>query len=827
MTINPFQVKKVLEAEKKEALVEFLGSQNTDIQGLTHRLSDIVDKHIQNFADEYLGDFKDKVALVYTGSNGRREVCPYSDLDIFLLLEDSIFDGSRLPDDLAEPFGQLSMALSDTRLLQDGLKPRNVEHCIEGIQDDQEIWTQFIDRRKAWGSDSLYQRLNNQIAQINDDLRPDFIQAKFDEYDTRFKKPSNARFSTTDNGMDAGRYAVIEPNVKDGYGGLRAIQTARWVSQEQCGPDGCDLINRDVVTQDDEDAAKEAYNFVLTVRCHLHDIANKEDDVLRAHYQPEIASRMGYESVESFMKDYIAATRESAYFAKMVCADVAEQLNIKAPGDTSENKIMFKGEKFENPMQVLELLKQYAETGLSLHHKTMNAIRKSTDLFTDDFVQNPAANRVLLDILSHENGKRTIFRMKNLGVLGKMIPEFDKVKDLALFDPYHAYTVDDHSIVAIANISAIAKKEHEERSPVSTEIAQSLTQEDREVLAVSLLLHDVRKADQPDDVKSYNRGLAQRVSKRMGLENSALDMTVWLTENHMLLKDTARFRDIEDPKTIKYLSSQIPTIKHLDLLRVMSLADSLALGNGRLSSHATYRVDTIYEKTKAMMSGLSPHYNHQSLQLPADYKADEPYVSIIPNQAIGADILTVIAPDKPFLLENIMVALEKTSGDVLNARITTLEDDCGSAMNVFMLQNSRREMHTENELQSVKRAVLDAVKSSERLKPTSSPKDKILKNPANAVFTVPPQIEFTNSLSSTNTSIKITANEQPYLLHRITSAFNESHLNTRHASSVKKGPERVHVIEVCSEEGGQIPPSKQKVLHDILMGSIFGVDEPS
>ena len=819
MALNPFDIKKTMIGQKEEALAQFK-SGDIDVQTLTHTFSDIVDEHVAMFADEYLGEFKDKIALVYTGSNGRRETCPHSDLDVFMLLEDDFFDGKALPEDIHESYSKFLNALTDIRLLDDGLKPRNVQNCEEEILNDQEVWTQMIDRRLAWGSEDLYARMDGKVAQIDDSLRPNFIQDKFDEYDQRVKKPKNAPYSTVNQGVDlGGRYAVVEPNVKDGYGGLRAIQTARWVESEHAGA-GADhgVMGNGVTTQDDENAAQQAYNFILSTRCHLHDIAGKEDDILRAHYQPELVSRMGYDDVESFMKDYIAATQESAHYAKMVCADVAEQLGIKPPGDISDTKINFKNGEVTHPAQILELFKQHAQTGHSLHHGAMHAVRQNTDLLNDDFIQDPDANRMMLDILSHDSAARTLHRMNNLGVLGKFVPEFDPVVHLTQFDPYHAYTVDDHTIVAIGNIASLVKQEHAELSPVASEIAEELTQSDREILSVALLLHDVHKSESPDNMKDYNRDLVERVGKRLGLEGDALNTAAWLAENHLLLKHTSRYHDIEAPETIEDFVSKLPDVKHLDLLRVMTFADTLALGPGRLSPHAAYRSDSLYERAHANITGLSSHYNQQAFVLPDDYEQGKPYVSIRPNQAINADVLTVITQNKPYLLENIMAALEKTSGTVLNARVRTIANGSDRAMNSFVIQNNQGGMHFEGQIKTIQAAVLDAVALDERIEPSStSIKSKLIKNPQNNVFSVAPTIEFTNALSDSSTTIQITARDRPNLLYDITSAFNDLELNLCHASIMTKGHRAVNVFEVHTDDGSQVSPDEQEAIHDALM----------
>ncbi len=830
MSINPIEIKKQMKEFRAETL-EFFRTSDINAPELIKRLGDNVHNNVEALAQEHLGDFQDQIAMVYTGANGREEVCPYSDLDVFLLVEDQLFDGKKIPEDqdkFAEAFQGFYYGLMDAGFDISSVVLRTPEHCAEDIAADQETWTQLIDRRKGWGSDELYEKLAERFTQIDDETRKTFMQSKFDEYDERLSRHDKEEHATAERGVTSmGRFTVIEPNVKNGYGGLRGYQTAHWVSEEQCGIGGCDLVGRGIVTEEDSNAAKEAYDFLLAIRCHTHDIAGKEDDTLYSHIQPELAKRMGYDDVTPFMRDYFSATREIAHYAKMVCSDVADQIGIKPPGSSTDEQIQLRSKDLSDPMQILEAFKEHVETGNSLHHITMQEIRKNLDMITDEFIQDPQANRVMLDILSHENAERTLRRMNTLGVLPKFIPEFEKTQALIQFDPHHAYTVDDHTIVGIGNITALARQEHVDLSPVASRLAQDLTKEDREVIAVALLLHDVHKGDNADNMKAYNRDLVESVGARLGLEGEALEQAQWLAENHLLFKHTARYQDIEDPETIHNFVSNIPDVKHLNLLRVMTMADTLALGPGRLSPHAAFRAESVYEKSHQVMNGLSGQYNRKSFQLPDDYEDGAPYISIVPNDAVKADILTVITEDKPYLIENIMATLETYSSSVLNARVSTIPDDSGRVANTFVIQTgAARGMHSDRQREALHKALTEATQKDERieLEPISAKQDTA-RNPQNMVFSVEPDIEFSNALSDSNTIVKVTARDRPHLLHSISTVFNDMDIRLEHASITTQGHKAVNVFRVHTADGGQISTNDQEDLYDAIMEQISEEEE--
>lgn len=822
--INPIELKKVMAADK-ESIMDRFRAGGVDGVTLTRELSALVDSNITKLADDILGDYKDKAALVFTGANGREEICPYSDLDVFLLVDDSLFDGQKIPDDqqdFAEKFGQMYYALMDARFDISSLVMRTPEHCTEDVLADQETWTQILDRRHAWGSEKLYDTMERGLDTIGDDKRQAFIQNKFDEYDKRLSKQDQETKSTAEGGLKyGGRFAIVEPDVKNGYGGLRGYQTAQWVSQEQCGVDGCDLEGRGIITVEDEKAAQDAYDFLMTARCHLHDIAGKEDDTLYSHIQPEMAQRMGYDRVEDFMKDVFKATHEISHHAKMICSDVAEQLNIRPPGADDCDLVRLHDDKITHPMQILEAFKTRVENDLALHHTTMQEIRKSGDLITDDFINDPAANRVMLDILSHENAEETLIRMNRTDVLPRFIPELAPIQRLVQFDPYHAFTVDDHTLAAIGNISAIARQEHVNLSPVASQIAQDLTQEDREILSVALLLHDVHKADQPENMKRYNRDLVGTVGARLGLEGDALETAQWLAANHFLLKHTARYQDIEDPATIENFTGQIPDLKHLDLLRLMTISDTLALGPGRLEPHAAFRADSIYDKAKTQMMGLADQFNKKAFTLPDDYIDSEPYIRVEPNTHLGADILTVITPDKPFLMENITAAIVGEESSILNARVKTVPNGNVRAVNTFIIQNNQGQQHSERQVEKLRETLTQAITLDGRMDaPAIKTSNDPSKNPKNKVFEVDPTVEFSNALSDDNTTVRITARDGAALLHTLTTVFNDMDLALDHASITKQGHRAVNVFQLSNRDGGQISPTSQIALREAIMEHI-------
>lgn len=817
--MNPIELGKDIKAQK-DALLTDLREGRIERPDLTRALNDMTDNSVQGLASHFLGDYADKVALVFTGANGRMELSPHSDLDVFLLVDPSLFDGKKIPDD-QEAFSGLSMAMMDAKLGIRSLVLRTPDHCVEDVIADQETWTQLIDRRFGWGSRSLYEDMAEKLGHIDQDKRKAFIVAKFEEYDKRLAHFDDVEHSRFEGGKTSGgRYAVIEPNVKTGYGALRGFQTAQWVSKTQCGIEGCDIEGRGLIDAEDVTAAQEAYEFIFDIRAHLHDISGREDDILYSSAQPEITKRLGYQDVTRFMRDYFQATRAISYYAKMVCSDVADQLDIRAPGTISDKVLDFDG-ALKNPIQIMEIYKRRVELSESLSHHAVYAVRHGVDMMDEDFVQSPEANALMLDILAHPNAADTLMQMNKHGVLTRMIPELAPIRDLIQFDPYHAYTVDQHTINGIGNLHDIIAQKHADLSPAASDIAQGLSVDDRKVLAVALLLHDVHKGSDASDMKAFNKELVEHVGARLGLQGEHLDRASWLAQNHLLLKHTSRYEDIDDPQSIERFAEKIPDLKHLELLRVMTISDTLALGPGRLSPHAAFRADTIYERARQSISGLTGQYNRQALQLPADYEDGKPYIRLAPNKNAGVDVLTVITPDKPYLLENLTAALDRSSTQVLNARISTIENGHARAVNRFIVQNSVGSMHTERQSAALIKILTDAVTQEDRMKiaPVAAFNDPS-RNPQNHVFEVQPHVEFSNALSDHETSMRVTARARPHLLHALTSVINDMDLNLTYASITARGHQAVDVFKIQTRDGFQISRSVQNAVRKAVMEQI-------
>ncbi len=839
MVVDPIQYSIQIKDElclAKEELMKPFRKGKVDVTELMANISEIVDEATDKIAETFLEKYKDKVCVVYTGANGREEASPHSDVDVFLLIDNSLFDGVQVPEgqeEFEEAYTTFVRAMGDA--LDASISIRTVDlsarDSINEIKKDgkTETWTQQIDRREGWGSGSLFAKMDNRLKAIKSVDRLAFIQGTFDRYDKSLQNKEGQDSSTAEKGFDGSRYTVIEPNVKGGYGSLRGYQTAKWILEESRGHN---LARCKIIKKTDDMRAGKAYKFLQTTRAHLHDITGNKTDKLYTRLQPELAKCMGYvdekgePDITALMKDFFTATRIISNYARIVCSDVAEKLNIKPPGASSEKTINFEDGKIKEPIDIMRLFLESTQTDHTLHYSAMYAIEKNVDIITDKFVQNPEANRIMMEILSHDNAEETLMYMNKLGALTKFIPELDGTRELMEFDPHHAYTVDDHMIVGIGNIADLINQKYIERSPTTSGIASNLTVEDRKILSIVLLLHGVYKAekskdDKDFDVKAFNQELLQSVGTRLGLEGEDMEIAAWLMENRLLLKHTARYTDIEELEDITNFAEGMPSAKHLDLLRVLTFADSRALGPGRPSAHSSSRADEIYKRSHKVLSGLTLKFNHSAYQLPADYEDNnKPYIRIVRNEAIKADVLTVITPDKPYLIENISAAILKEGCKILNARVTTVPNGSIRANNTFVIQNSVGGMLEEWDLRDLEQTLLEDIQCDDRV--------KVPKNPTKTgdeLFPTAPTVEFSNEISNDKTVVHIVAANRPGLFHILTVAFNDMDLNFVHGNITTQGPQTTIASQVHKRDGGQVSEEELEVLKGIIMAEIGG-EEP-
>ena len=551
---------------------------------------------------------QERIALIAVGGYGRGEMAPQSDVDLLFLTPYKITPW-------AESVIESTLYILWDLRLKVGYSSRTIQDCIRLGGEDFTIRTAMLEQRYLIGDLALAQKLDRQLW---DDLfsgsSREFIEAKLEERDERHNKQGGQRY-------------VVEPNVKEGKGGLRDLQSLFWIAKYVHGVHNVsDLVDVGVFTEEDFATFEAAESFLWAVRGHLHLIANRPMEQLTFDLQVDVATQMGYidtrgrRGVEIFMQDFfrhatavgdltrIFLTKLEAMHAKS--APLLERIFRRRPrmkpgyivvhgrlsiADPDE----FMGDK----LNILRLFEEALRTGMLIHPDAMLLIKANLHLIDDAMRNVPEARRIFLDLmLKHGNPERALRRMNELGVLSAFIPEFEPIVAMMQFNMYHHYTVDEHTIQCIRNLFEIESGDLEEELPISTEI---LTKDiNRKVLYVAMLLHDIGKG-RPEDHSILGAQIARKVAPRLGLSKVESETVEWLVRYHLLMSDMAQKRDIADPRTVRDFAKAVQNIKRLDLLTVLTVCDIRGVGPDTWNNWKAALIRALYRQTRhALENGL-------------------------------------------------------------------------------------------------------------------------------------------------------------------------------------------------------------------------------
>jgi [protein-PII] uridylyltransferase len=520
------------------------------------------------------------LALLAVGGYGRAEMAPQSDVDLLFLTESALLkDSEKLIESLLYLLWNLKLKV--------GHSTRSLKDCISLGRDDITIRTALLEHRFIAGKEVLAKQLDDQLwSELFKKSGREFIQAKLAERAARHKRQGGQRY-------------VLEPNVKEGKGGLRDLQTLYWIGKylhRVSDPSG--LVGAGLFTADEFETFERAENFLWAVRCHLHYIAQRPADQLTFDMQVEVAARMGYtdghgrRAVEHFMQDYfrhatrvgeltrIFLTELEARHAKPEARLVGlfRRRRVKAGYTLAQGRIDVEDTArfLSDKLNILRVFEEALRSGYLLHPNIMRLIAANLALIDDDMREDPEAQRIFLDLMiRHGNPERALRRMNEIGVLAAFIPEFEPIVAMMQFNVYHSYTVDEHIIQTISVLAQIERGELVEDLPLSSAIFEKGI--NRRVMYVALLLHDIGKG-RPEDHSILGAKIARKVAPRLGLDADECETVEWLVRYHLLMSDMAQKRDIGDPRTARDFARLVTTRKRLDLLTILTVCDIRGVG---------------------------------------------------------------------------------------------------------------------------------------------------------------------------------------------------------------------------------------------------------
>ena len=540
------------------------------------------------------------LAVLAVGGYGRAEMAPASDVDLLFLT-------------IGTPGPQIKAVIEATLYLLWDLKlkvghaTRTIEDCLSYGRDDMTVRTALLERRHVWGDANLSDRLGARLeAELFLGTAPAFVEAKLAERTERHRKQGGQRY-------------MLEPNVKEGKGGLRDLQTLYWIAKYIHRVDkAAELVGLGFFTDEEYQQFRGAETFLWAVRCHLHHVTGRANDQLSFDLQPEIAERMGFvdhggrRAVEHFMQAYFRHATRVGELTRIFLTALEARHVKRAPDllrlfrrrkklrpgyrvELNRLSIIDPADFLADPLNMLRIFEEGLRTGLLLHPDAMRLVAANLNLIDVELRDSPEAVRIFLDLmLKHGNPERALRRMNELGVLAAFIPEFEPVVAMMQFNAYHHYTVDEHTIQCISILAQIERGELVEELPVASKIlAEGVN---RKVLYLALLLHDIGKG-RPEDHSVLGAQIARKVAPRLGLGPDESETVEWLVRRHLMMSDTAQKRDIGDPRTVRDFAKAVGTRKRLDLLTVLTVCDIRGVGPGTWNNWKAMLLRQLYRET--------------------------------------------------------------------------------------------------------------------------------------------------------------------------------------------------------------------------------------
>ncbi|MEQ3709564.1 MAG: [protein-PII] uridylyltransferase [Tateyamaria sp.] len=549
----------------------------------------------------------ERIAVLAVGGYGRSEMAPFSDVDLLFLTPYKITPW-------AESVIEATLYLLWDLKLKVGHSSRTVRDCIRLGGEDFTIRTAMLENRFLLGDPDLATELDSRLrADLFEGTERDFIRAKLAERETRHHKQ--------------GQRYVVEPNVKEGKGGLRDLQSLFWIGKYIYKvQDAAELVPLGLFTRDEFHDFVKAEDFLWATRCHMHLLTGRPTEQLTFDMQAAVADAMGYEDksgrrgVEIFMQAFFRQATVVGDLTRIFLTEL-EAIHLKdeplldrlfkrrrrvKPGyEVIHNRLAIADDAafLKDKLNLLRLFEEGLRTGMLIHPDAMRLIKSNLDLIDEEMRRTPEAQRIFLDLmLKHGNPERALRRMNELGVLAAFIPEFEHVVAMMQFNMYHSFTVDEHIIQCIAQLAMIEKEELVEDLPVASSILKRGV--NRRVLYVALLLHDIAKG-KPEDHAILGAQMARKIGPRLGLKQDEVDTVEWLIRYHLLMSDMAQKRDIADPRTVRDFAKAVQTVKRLDLLCVLTVCDIRGVGPDVWNNWKAVLIRALYRQTKrALEDGM-------------------------------------------------------------------------------------------------------------------------------------------------------------------------------------------------------------------------------
>lgn len=847
--------KSLIQANNAELARQFRAG--TSITRLIRARADFMDGLLLAAWKQQLGEFADGLSLIAVGGYGRQELHLHSDIDLLVLLPDD--DGEML----AEPDYQPRLAEFFRFLWDIGLKlgqaARTVASCVELARADQTVMTNLLEARLLHGSEPLFNTLLARLGPEHLWPSPAFFEAKMEEQQARYAKYHDTAYN-------------LEPNIKEGPGGLRDIQIIGWIIKRHYNSrDLRDLIVHGWLTAAEFDELLEAQNFLWQVRFALHALTGRSEDRLLFDYQKDLARQFGHddadinEAVEHFMQRYFRTVVGLERLNEMVLQLFKEVIlhnqdeSLMLPINSCFQAVNHYIEALhprvfaENPLALLEifLLLQQNSDLQGIRASTIRLIRQHLYLIDENFRSNPDACKLFMEILRQPGGiTHQLRRMNRYGLLAAYLPAFGNVVGRMQYDLFHVYTVDEHTLFVIRNLRRFALERHRSENPHCYEIFQLI--ERPEILYIAALFHDIAKGSGGDH-SLLGEGIAGDFCRRHNISEDDTRLVQWLVRHHLLMSMTAQRKDINDPEVIREFATVVGDPSYLNHLYLLTVADIRATNPNLWNSwkgallrelftatrwafrrglenplDLAEKIRASREESRALLHRLG--LRESSIDQVWRTFVDDYFLRYLPDEIAWHTIAIASTQEQDLPLVLLRPVSQRGSAEVflyaqdqdfIFSHSTAVLDQLGLTIfdakvittgNGFVLSSYHVLEQSGAPIRDQHRQVQICAKLREcLLHPTEEPIAVQRREPRVIKhFTVPTQVYFHEDPHNRHTIIELIATDRPGLLSKVGQAFDRSHIRLRNAKISTIGSRAEDIFYITDENDHPLTDDARK-----------------
>ncbi|NDV89801.1 [protein-PII] uridylyltransferase [Alteromonas sp. 345S023] len=826
---------------------------NTPVNQLVIGRAQFVDALLCHLWELYGLDTHPDLALCAVGGYGRGHLQPYSDIDLLIVSK------RPLKPEFQEKVGLFITLLWDIKL-DVGQSVRTIKETVKLAKDDISIATNLVESRLLCGSESVFDKLWEEVNGRNTWSSKAFFSAKYEEQKNRHAKFNGTAYN-------------LEPNIKENPGCLRDIQSIGWVAKKHFKEyDGWNLVGHGYFTEQEHSELIACRMHLWKMRCALHLVAQRSENRLLFDYQPDVATMLGYgeegkASVEKMMRDFfrtIARVSElnqmllQRFKYDMLNQSVQSSAIINQDFELLDNMISPRREDvFTAPEDILDFLNVITNTpevqGLttSCIRQLRNAHREFEDVY---FVERPACREKLMILLRQPDFFNYAWDvMHHYGILQAYLPEWDAIVGMMQFDLFHAYTVDEHTHRLVKHVNFFFSKENKD-FPRCGRICRNLDKP--EVLYIAAIFHDIAKGRNGDHSTLGAIDVA-KFCEQHDVPDEDATMIAWLVENHLLMSVVAQRRDIYDPEVISEFASAIRSHNHLNLLYTLTLADIRATNDNLWNDWKASLLRELYLMTqKALDNGLQcqvtlnervANHKHQASKILRE-KAVDPiatetlwarfdddyFVRFKPtqiawhtqeiiqaqndwltadnhgllvkandNSAKGGTEIFIYGKDRKALFAQVASVLDSRNCSIHDAHVTVTRDGYVFDSMLVLEQDGSR-LSSDSRIQSLEKAVSDQLE-----KPGRSHENKRKLPRQMKQLDVPTKVRFFN-INEEATLVELEALDAPGILAKIGHAFVDTNVTLKLAKIATIG-ERAEDIFIVSNDAGKALTQEQQV----------------